>query len=447
MDWMRFMVAEGRAGREGFSERLNNVRFYLGEDGRIYLLNKGEWEDMSDVDLRLQGPGIAPDSILVAVYPPALSVSRSIGAREFLAYLSRMAGPGKLHELPVWPGATTLPDAMRRSPAELPLTELATAISAAGGHYPLELLGRYHAGLNFHPAKHFVILAGISGSGKTRLAIDYARAVHGISVREQADPLLFVCAVRPEWTDPTGLTGYFDVLAGRYVVPPFLQAVLTAAANPDSPVFVVLDEMNLARVEYYFSDILSAMETGGVLQLHSSATALEGTTGEEIRAELPLPPNLYITGTINIDESTQPVSDKVLDRAMLIDMSQVGIAGFLDALGTREPDLLPAVTSAAPLLTAVHTHLAAHRQQFGYRAAEEVVRYLHFATRVTGRAADEVLDDLLVQKILVRLKGSERQRELLENLGSVLGHLPGAAGVLGRLQDDLDEIGSFQNVR
>ena len=138
--------------------------------------------------------------------------------------------------------------------------------------------------------------------------------------------------MRPEWTDPTGLTGYYDVLSNRYVVPPFLEAVMLATAHDESPVFVVLDEMNLSRVEYYLSDVLSCIETGEPLQLHSNSVPLEGSTGISISAEIPLPPNLYLIGTINVDETTSPVSDKVLDRAVVIDLSNVEIGPYLTQL-------------------------------------------------------------------------------------------------------------------
>ena len=179
-----------------------------------------------------------------------------------------------------------------------------------------------------------MILSGLSGTGKTRLALQYARSVHGVTSNDTTDPLLFVCPVRPEWTDPTGLTGYQDVLSNRYVVPRFLEAVLVATAHSDAPVFVILDEMNLARVEHYFSDVLSCIETGEDLQLHSSGVPVEGTTGTSIPAALPLPSNLYITGTINVDETTNPVSDKVLDRAVVIDMSNVDLPWVPSGIGS-----------------------------------------------------------------------------------------------------------------
>jgi 5-methylcytosine-specific restriction enzyme B len=271
--------------------------------------------------------------------------------------------------------------------------------------------------------------------------------VHGITDLRAKDPFLFVCAVRPEWTDPSGLTGYYDVLSNRYVVPPFLEAVLLATAYPASPVFVVLDEMNLARVEYYFSDVLSAVETGEALQLHSNSVPLEGTTGTSIRAELPLPQNLYITGTVNVDESTTSVSDKVLDRAVVIDMSAVDLPGFLDALEARQPALAAARSACEAHLLAVHVLMTAHGLGFGYRVVEEVVRYHAFAAEHLGAAPDATTDDLMVQKVLIKLRGAEKQRPLLTRLARSLAGMPRAQAFVTRLTADLDDFGSFQASR
>ena len=302
-------------------------------------------------------------------------------------------------------------------PATIALAEIEQAISKFGGFYPGGEVRRFHAGLNFLERKHFVILSGLSGTGKTLLPLMYARAVHGLPDMEAPDPFLSVCPVRPEWTDPTGLTGYYDVLSNRYIVPPFLEAVMLATAHADSPVFVVLDEMNLARVEYYFSDVLSCIETGENLQLHSNSVPLEGSTGTSIPAELALPPNLYLTGTINIDETTSTVSDKVLDRAVVIDMSDADIDSYLAALETGDPKLKDACAGTGSRLVAVQQRMAQHGLGFGYRVAEEVVRYRAFVQdHVDGALADETLDDLMVQKVLVKLRGAEKQRGLLTGL-------------------------------
>jgi 5-methylcytosine-specific restriction protein B len=287
----------------------------------------------------------------------------------------------------------------------------------------------------------------LSGTGKTQLALKYARAVHGLTLSTAPDPLIFECPVRPEWTDPTGLTGYFDVLTNRYVVPTFLKAVLVATAHRESPVFVILDEMNLARVEYYLSDVLSCLESQGTLQLHSNGVPLEGTTGASIRAEMQLPPNLFIVGTINVDETTSPVSDKVLDRASVIDMSTVDVTGFLASLESRYPVLKAARAAAEPKLTEIHGLMQQHGLGFGYRLVEEFVRYHAFDAEHLKNPPGEVTDQLLVQKVLVKLRGAEKQRTLLTGLEKACTGLSRSQSYIRKVLSDLDDFGSFQAMR
>ncbi|MBP7340265.1 hypothetical protein [Niveispirillum sp.] len=441
--------AEDDAAEEriGYAARNNNVVVVLAADGSVHLRNQGFWDELPD-DLTPYGAAIPVDKINVAIYPPAASARRSLLAREFIGYLGSLIGREKVHELQVWADTAAVSPGMRRLPSSIPVNEIETAVAGLGGYYPGGEVRRYHAALNFLPHKHFVILAGLSGTGKTQLALKYAQAVHGvISDNPGADPFLVVCPVRPEWTDPTGLTGYYDVLSNRYNVPPFLGAVLLATAHRDTPVFVVLDEMNLARVEYYLSDVLSCMETRKALKLHDSGVPLEGTTGTSIPAELPLPPNLFITGTINIDETTNPVSDKVLDRAHVIDMSAVDLAGFLAGLEAREPALKNARAACEAHMLAAHSIMSSHGLGFGYRVAEEVVRYHAFADTYLTADPAATTDDLMVQKILVKLRGAERQRPLLTGLTRVLAGLPRSQAFLKNLTDDLDEFGSFQASR
>lgn len=424
----------------------NNVAIYIARDGKLWLRNKGFWSSL-DFDHSSATPAIEPDQVVVALYPPTASARRSLLAREFTGWLGSLVGSQKVHELPVWADTATLSSDMRRMPASIPVAEIEAAVKALGGHYPNGEVRRFHAALNFLPHKHFVILSGLSGTGKTQLALKYARAVHGVTSNTADDPLIFECPVRPEWTDPAGLTGYFDVLTNRYVVPMFLEAVLVATAHRDSPVFVILDEMNLARVEYYLSDVLACMETRGALQLHSNSVPLEGTTGASIRAKLPLPTNLFIIGTINVDETTNPVSDKVLDRASVIDMSTVDVPGFLDSLVGREPELKAARAASETKLIEIHGLMQQYGLGFGYRLIEEFVRYHSFdATHLKSAAAD-ITDQLLVQKVLVKLRGAERQRTLLTRLDKTCEGLPRARTFVRKLLADLDDFGSFQAMR
>lgn len=433
------------AGAIPYSPKNNNVRFYLADDGRLYMRNKDYWTSMN-FSRESVGPAPFVDKIVFSIYPPAPSARRSLLAREFVGYLGHLIGPEKVHEAEVWQDETAITDDMRRMPSTIPIHAIETAIEAMGGFYPGGEVRRFHAALNFLRQKHFVILSGLSGTGKTQLALKYARAVHGVGDNGK-DPLLFTCPVRPEWTDPTGLTGYYDVLSNKYIVPTFLEAVLVATAHNRSPVFVVLDEMNLARVEYYFSDVLSCIETCNDLSLHSNSVPLEGTTGTSIRAELPFPENLFIIGTVNVDETTTPISNKVLDRASIIDMSSVDIPGFVGSLQLRVSDLASACNACSEILTNTHNLLSPHGLGFGYRVAEEFVRYFAFATGQMGDDATDVIDALMIQKVLPKLRGSERQRSLLTALLTSLAGYPSTVGFLKKLTEDLDEFGSFQASR
>lgn len=429
-----------------YSARNNLVPIYLARDGRLWLRNAKFWDSL-DFEMSPFGPATEPDEIVVALHPPTASARRSLLAREFIGWLGSLVGSQKIHELPLWTDTATVSLAMRRMPWSIPVADIEGAVKALGGHYPNGEVKRLHVSLNFLPHKHFVILSGLSGTGKTQLALKYARAVHGLTSNTDDDPLIFECPVRPEWTDPTGLTGYFDVLTNRYVVPTFLEAVLVATAHRDSPVFVILDELNLARVEYYLSDVLSCMETEGRLQLHSNSVPLEGTTGASIRAELPLPTNLFIIGTINVDETTNPVSDKVLDRASVIDMSTVDVPGFLASLEARYPELTDARAATEAKLIEIHGLMQHYGLGFGYRLIEEFVRYHAFDAKYLGSPAADVTDQLLVQKVLVKLRGAERQRTLLTSLDKACAGLPRAQAFLKKLLTDLDDFGSFQAMR
>lgn len=174
---------------------------------------------------------------------------------------------------------------------------------------------------------------------------------------------------------------------------------------------------------------------------------LEGSNGTSIPAEVPLPSNLYIAGTINIDETTNAVSDKVLDRAIVIDMTSIDLAGFLNDLETRDPSLKAARLACELHLVAAQGLMAGHGLGFGYRVTEEVVRYHAFVAAHLKAAALAVTDDLMVQKVLVKLRGAERQRPLLTGLLKALDSLPRSQAFLTRLLADLDEFGSFQASR
>jgi len=159
--------------------------------------------------------------------------------------------------------------------------------------------------------KPFVILSGLSGSGKTKLAQAFAQWIC------QDDSQYCIVPVGADWTNREPLLGYPNALqADDYIKPDngALDVIINANNTPDLPHFLILDEMNLSHVERYFADFLSVMESKGEISLFA-----EGTVNNGVPAKLILPSNLFIIGTVNIDETTYMFSPKVLDRANAIE--------------------------------------------------------------------------------------------------------------------------------
>ena len=242
-------------------------------------------------------------------------------------------------------------------------------------------------------------------------------------------------SVRADWTDNRSMLGYYNPLTERYV-PTELLRLLLHASQDQEPHFAILDEMNLAKVEYYFSDFLSAMESGTEMVLHGAGDAVTAEIdGEDtsIPERLAVPPNVFFTGTVNVDETTYMFSPKVLDRANVIEFHDVDLEGYAGEPTRDDADLIggqidlvallkssPARrhdgSGAAPqmplLLTGIHGLLAEHHLHFGYRVANEVARYVRLARRTIGEAAvDTALDLQVLQKVLPKLTGNRARLE------------------------------------
>jgi 5-methylcytosine-specific restriction endonuclease McrBC GTP-binding regulatory subunit McrB len=164
-------------------------------------------------------------------------------------------------------------------------------------HFSHEVLSRYVLSLHSKP---FVILTGISGTGKTKIAQLFADYIcQDLSKEEQGKRVAFV-SVRPDWMDNRGLLGYYNPLNEHYHATPVLRLLLNARAHPEHAYFIILDEMNLAKVEYYFADFLSIMESrtndtpeGKPLQLHElvDEVTTHGDKDLKIPAQLCIPVN------------------------------------------------------------------------------------------------------------------------------------------------------------
>src|SRR5262249_38700610 len=154
----------------------------------------------------------------------------------------------------------------------------------------------------------FVILVGLSGTGKSKLSQLYAEALG------HYERYLRV-SVRPNWNDDRYLLGYYNALTNEYMTEPTVDTLIDANAQSDLLHFICLDEMNLAHVEYYFAPFLSALEgdreeerTIPLLSKRVYQRLLDQGKQIDVPAQLALPPNLLFTGTINIDETTKSIS-------------------------------------------------------------------------------------------------------------------------------------------
>ncbi len=306
-----------------------------------------------------------------------------------------------------------------------------------GFFFPREILTRYYLALKTKP---FVLLTGISGTGKTKIAQIFAQYICQNETPEMVVQRIAFVSVRPDWVDNKGLLGFYNILDENYHSTKTLDLLLRATQNPDKPYFVILDEMNLAKVEHYFSDFLSIMESrthdnsaGEAIPLHTCSTAstLDGT---EVPSEIRIPPNVFFTGTVNVDESTYMFSSKVLDRANVIEFNDVNLEQYVDTKRNNEQFLLKKsevvdtfytqknvafcgkedylsyiekCSNGSHYLQQLLTILQEYNLHFGYRVINEVSRFINLANDGLDRFnLEEALDIQIVQKILTKFHGT-----------------------------------------
>jgi tRNA A37 threonylcarbamoyladenosine biosynthesis protein TsaE len=249
-------------------------------------------------------------------------------------------------------------------------------------------------------------------------------------------------SVGADWTSNEQVLGYPDGLdRTRYVRTKALDLILNAVNAPDLPHFLILDEMNLSHVERYFADLLSAIESDEPLHLHSDKMP-DGTPGirDGIPGEITLPPNLFIIGTVNIDETTYMFSPKVLDRANVLEfrVSETDLSGFLSAPlpvdfsqidgkgvthGANFMTLAKSVPSLAPNQQEAFVSeimlffriLRSAGSEFGFRLAKEAASFVANHKQLTGDAWEfkSAMDAQVLQKILPKLHGSRNKLEPL----------------------------------
>ena len=267
------------------------------------------------------------------------------------------------------------------------LETIRSRIGAEGMVIEHRTLRRFHLSLR---SRGFVILSGISGTGKTWLAQAYARAVGGCEL---------LVPVAPNWTTNEDLLGYLNPMSGVYHDTPFSKFLREAALawkaaveeeREPVPYYLVLDEMNLARVEYYFATFLSALE----VRQRDEITSVH--LGDE---RVTLTPNLRFIGTVNVDETTHGFADKVYDRAQLIELEAPR-----EALQRHLADS-PVAKTLLEAWDALH-----EVAPFAFRVIDDIRKYVEEATTL-GVKIEEALDEQMLQKLLPKVHGIDPRIE------------------------------------
>ncbi|WP_243347235.1 MrcB family domain-containing protein [Parabacteroides sp. FAFU027] len=280
-------------------------------------------------------------------------------------------------------------------------------------------------------SKPFVILTGLSGSGKTKLVQAFAQWIC------QHEDQYCLLPVGADWTNREPLLGYPNALnPDEYIKPEALDLIIKAKENSKLPYFLILDEMNLSHVERYFADFLSVMESKTEISLYT------GKEIEGINSKLRLPDNLFIVGTVNIDETTYMFSPKVLDRANVIEFRIKGkdIRAFLEEYKTLNMANLKSkgismaesflemskitefekpVNTITGTLAVFFDELKKNGAEFGYRSASEIIRLINQLGVIDqSLSVDNKIDIAIMQKLLPKLHGSRNKlRKVLIKLG------------------------------
>ena len=276
------------------------------------------------------------------------------------------------------------------------------AASKLGLYYKIDLVRLFVSAI---ASTRLVILQGISGTGKTSLAYAWGKFLKNDST---------IASVQPSWRDRTELFGYFNEFTKKFNETDVLKKMYQAGYD-DRVYITVLDEMNIARVEYYFAEMLSILEMPSrdewVIEMVSSYWPNDPK--KLIDGKLKIPGNMWYVGTINNDDSTFMVTDKVYDRAMPIDINDKGQvfnapvtdamdinSSYLEKLFTEAKANHPIKKELLDKIEAMDNYVIAHfRIAFGNRIVKHMKDFVPVYVACGGKETDAI-DYFIARKIL-----------------------------------------------
>jgi hypothetical protein len=438
-----------------YSVRNNNTSMCLGVGGTIYLYNKkiGSLDSPSQSYL---GASIPLENLYFSVFGEDVSLADQKVIDGIINSLKLFVGGAKLIQLALWQASASpsLLSSHEQSPENL-ANLIPALLSDLGAAHFIASETLVKSVVSSLITKPFLILTGLSGSGKSRIAVSVANWLSAEPSKQVA-----MVPVGPDWDSEEPVFGFADALhasENKYFAPAngILRLLIYANKEPGEPFFLVLDEMNLSHVERYFASLLSALESQMPIQLHNKEEM--DSDGLPIPPQILLPKNVFIIGTVNIDETTYLFSPKVLDRANVVEFrvskdemqgflsSNINEIGDLSGLGSSfshaflesrsQPagnmyyDANNALVELAPAganpaegfvnakeklsadLLSVFEALKSAGAEFGYRTAGEIYRFVYVWTKLSGGSADyrQAVDAQFMQKLLPKLNGSARK--------------------------------------
>lgn len=342
--------------------------------------------------------------------------------------------------------ATRWKEALRVRDERQALDRVEDALNMAGLTFPRRVLYAFHTCLKIADISPLTVLAGISGTGKSELPRRYAEAL-GIH--------FLALPVQPRWDSPQDILGFYNYLEHRYRATELARLMVhmdaanwpdEAKGNKDRLALVLLDEMNLARVEYYFSEFLSRLEMRRADAGHVQQAAIELELGpaQGIKRVYPSP-NILFVGTMNEDESTQTLSDKVVDRASVlrfgrprriadtpIPRAPARAEGYLSAAtwaGWRREAPTDVLRTLRERIERLNGHMERAGRPFGFRLIQAIEAYVgNHPDAMSGSTGPNIaFADVLDLRVFPKLRGldteSDAGREALDGITGLIGDL------------------------
>jgi hypothetical protein len=281
--------------------------------------------------------------------------------------------------------------------------------------YDITILEKFYYSIN--SGNKFVILSGPTGTGKTLLGMIYAyiksqnllgfSQLVNVSNNEDElkdklmeNPYLCFVRVQPNWVSPKDIIGYYNPFSNNFVEGQIFNFLMNASQDKNNNYFLILDEMNLSHPEWYLSDIISAMETGGAIYIYIH--------NNNNNIKIPYPKNLFIIGTINLDETTKELSQRLKSRAFYIEM-RANFDNYISKCNNNKEKEI------AQILKVIDENLKTIGLGLGYRDIKHIKEYVENGGEIS---------DALIAKIIPRIRTTDEEiknvvDKIIENLDNL----------------------------